>query len=182
VANLTGSAVKTSVSLTAKGAFAGVKIGAGIGADKLDEAADEVSDRQIKESGKQVGDSMFKKVVRHLQQATDALKKIEGKGYALEDCDGALEFGGDVGEFIWHLGKSIRYLDHAMKLVDHMAHGVEQWAALEGELWVAIEAVSLDFLSNRCGSCACHDKRLGSMSFKSCYGPGVQAAVPRRRM
>ncbi len=181
VASFTGSAVKTSVNLTAKGVVEGAKLGTKIVTGLVESEPDELSGERIKKTGKHIGDSMFKKVARHLQQAADALQTIEGTSYRLSGCEGAMAFGADVGEFIWHLDKSIRYLDHCMKLVDHMARGVEAWSAMEGELWVSVEATSMQFLSRGCKNCACHDKTLG-LSFSACYGPGVQASAPKRRM
>ena len=185
--SMTSSLVNKSVFTTYS---TGIKLGTIVTGVVSDKVMDKVSDEDEKnsnakmtEKGRDVGDNLFKKSVRHLQQAYAAFENFTQKPYPLDSCKNSVTLAKDIGEFVWHLGKSMRYLDKSLQLVTNMAGGVMQWNEAETELWPSVENVALKFLDQGCASCACHENGISALQhFKVCYGPGQSAGTPRRRM
>ncbi len=178
----TGALVNSSVTGSVKLAGIGVKLATPFIANKtVDKAPKEVSDVGITASGKDIGDNIFKKSVRHLLQAEEAYEKLTKQSHTLRTCEDALAFGKLTGEFIWHLKKSIERLDQALQLVHHMSTRVTEWNALEPQLWAVVQKASLHYLGWKCGSCACKEKN-SPLASSTCYDAGQQPGVPKRRI
>ena len=184
VASLATTSIKQSIGATVKAGKLGTNLTAKFITGKVEgiESEDVANDKHIKRSGKKVGDDLFKKVARHMKQAADVMEKLQTLSFRLDTCASAVDFGRHVGEYTWHLDKSIRYLTHCIRMLDHMAHGVKEWAAVEQQIWHALEGAAVDYLAMSYRSCSCNDKRLGASSFKACYAPGNQLSEPKRRL
>lgn len=177
VAGATGSAIMGAGKAGVGLANTATKLAYGVFINKfVDQVGSRPNEDNLTASGKNAGDNLFKKSVRHLQQAMDAYQAVVLAAYPVDACKDALEFGSKTAEFVWHLGKSIDYLNHALRLVEFMAMGMEEWDRQEYELWHAIETASLQYLHSGCDYCACE----GKATFGACYGPGKRPDQPLR--
>lgn len=186
VAGIPGTMIGKGISLTTKAGIGGATFVTGLVVPRIDgtssvaQMPDDVEDGDLKKQGKIAGDMLFKKAVRHLKQASDAFEKV-CKEHTLQSCNDTFNLAQQIGEFVWHLEKSIRYLNQATAVVSHISARLMDWNELEAQSWESVRRASMHYLSWSCMGCECQNSRHPN-PFSACYGPGKVPSEPKRRM